>query len=205
MIEYLLCLSLAICCACAAVAVSASVARREGLRLRFSSPGSVAALSIGTILAPLAISKGADVTVRIVTEIGVTAVIVCAITDAQTGYIFDLVTAPAAAITATISALNGDVVSTLLGGAVATGALALIFAATLGRGIGLGDVKLGAVIGCALGTTNALIALEIAFACGGAYAAYLLLSARGRRGDAVAFAPFLAVGTGLVLLFRSFA
>jgi leader peptidase (prepilin peptidase)/N-methyltransferase len=75
----------------------------------------------------------------------------------------------------------------------------------LGRGLGLGDAKLACCIGAALGPSDGLASLGIAFVLGGAYAGFLLVSRRGRRSDAVPFAPYLAFGTVLMSLYRSIA
>jgi len=62
------------------------------------------------------------------------------------------------------------------------------------NGFGFGDVKLMAVAGLFLGWYYILMAYFFAFVLGGVYAGFLLVSGRGRRGDYIAFAPFLAFG-----------
>ena len=67
-------------------------------------------------------------------------------------------------------------------------------------GMGMGDVKLAALLGAALGK-SVVVAIAIALFAAGAFA--LLVLAReglGARKKAVAFGPFLALG-GLVVLF----
>ncbi len=98
----------------------------------------------------------------------------------------------------------GDAVPTLLrslaGGAV--GFVVLFLPAWLTRGgIGLGDVKLGALMGLALGLPAVLAGLFLGFLAGGVGAIVLLATGlRGRR-DAVPYAPFLATGAWLALLY----
>jgi leader peptidase (prepilin peptidase)/N-methyltransferase len=67
-------------------------------------------------------------------------------------------------------------------------------------GMGMGDVKLAALLGAALGK-SVVVAIAIALFAAGAFA--LLVLAReglGARKKAVPFGPFLALG-GLVVLF----
>src|SRR5262245_33752250 len=59
-------------------------------------------------------------------------------------------------------------------------------------GMGMGDLKLGAMLGAFLGWRLGLFALFVAVMAGGAVAAALLLTGRKGRKDAVPFGPFLA-------------
>ena len=61
-------------------------------------------------------------------------------------------------------------------------------------GFGFGDVKLMAMAGLFLGWQLVAVAFVFAFVSGGAFAAFLLLTRRAKRGDYLAFGPFLAVG-----------
>jgi prepilin signal peptidase PulO-like enzyme (type II secretory pathway) len=81
----------------------------------------------------------------------------------------------------------------LVGGAIALFFYSLIFF-TRGRGMGLGDVKLGFLIGFALGWPAAVTALFLAFLTGALVSTILILVRRKRFGDAVPFGPFLALG-----------
>jgi len=67
-------------------------------------------------------------------------------------------------------------------------------------GMGMGDMKLGAMLGAFLGWRLGLFALFVAVMAGGAVAAALLLAGRKGRKDALPFGPFLALG-GAVALF----
>ncbi|MDQ6943875.1 MAG: prepilin peptidase, partial [Candidatus Eremiobacteraeota bacterium] len=93
------------------------------------------------------------------------------------------------------AAANG-VAPLACGGAYAVGgSLLTLHVLTRGRGLGLGDVKLGTAIGAGFGPAAGLVALGAAFVLGGAFASWLLLTGRARRGDAIRFGPFLAAGT----------
>lgn len=67
-------------------------------------------------------------------------------------------------------------------------------------GMGLGDMKLGAMLGAFLGWRAGLFALFVAVLAGGLVAAFLLLVRRKGRKDAVPFGPFLALGGAIALL-----
>jgi len=61
-------------------------------------------------------------------------------------------------------------------------------------GFGYGDVKLMAVCGLFLGWQLIFVAYVIAFIVGGMYASFLLISGRAKRGQYIAFGPFLVAG-----------
>ena len=67
-------------------------------------------------------------------------------------------------------------------------------------GMGMGDMKLGAMLGAFLGWRLGLFALFVAVMAGGVVAAGLLLAGRKGRKDAVPFGPFLALGGAAALL-----
>jgi len=79
------------------------------------------------------------------------------------------------------------------------GLLFAVHVASGGRGLGMGDVKLGGFIGLLLGPLAGLWALFWG-ALAGAMAAVLMLGLRWRRmGDAIPYGPFLALGAIIVL------
>ena len=121
--------------------------------------------------------------------------LVAAVVDARTGVIPDLLTRTTALAALGCAVANG-LAPLACGGAYAVGGTLLaLHLLTRGRGLGLGDVKLGTAIGAGFGPTAGMLALGAAFVLGGAYAGWLLLTHRARRGDAIRFGPFLAVGT----------
>lgn len=69
-----------------------------------------------------------------------------------------------------------------------------IFFITLGRGMGLGDVKLALLIGVILGMKLILPWLLISFISGGIVATALLLSKKAKLKEKIAFGPFLIFG-----------
>jgi leader peptidase (prepilin peptidase)/N-methyltransferase len=88
----------------------------------------------------------------------------------------------------------------LLGGGVF---VVIIVASTLvigQAGMGVGDVKLGAMLGAFLGWKLALLSILLSVLLGGPLAATLLATGRKGRKDPIPFGPFLALG-GLISLF----
>jgi leader peptidase (prepilin peptidase)/N-methyltransferase len=79
----------------------------------------------------------------------------------------------------------------------------IILASTLvigQAGMGVGDVKLGAMLGAFLGWQLALLSILLSVLLGGPLAATLLATGRKGRRDPIPFGPFLALG-GLISLF----
>ena len=141
---------------------------------------------------------------RVPLAFGAVAVIaivsVAAVTDVRSGAIFDALTL-ALGVTTLITALaNGTAPAALTGALAGGGSLLALYLVTQRRGIGLGDVKLGAGIGAGLGAGLGLIALGGAFVAGGAYGAWLLATRRARRDSAIRFGPFVAAGTYVAML-----
>ena len=121
-------------------------------------------------------------------------VAVSAATDLQTGYVFDRVTLGAVATSLLIAVAAQGFLAALAGCAVGGGLPLVAYAATGGRGVGLGDVKLAAAIGAGLGVIGVIAALRVAVVCAGAAALALWCFGRVDRRSALPFAPFLALG-----------
>ncbi|MHB8145176.1 MAG: prepilin peptidase [Vulcanimicrobiaceae bacterium] len=181
--------------------VACSAARRHGLDAGFTRRGALAALLLSAFV-QAACMRTAGVLAGTALTLTLSACTVAAVTDVSTGYVFDRVTFPALAATLACSAFEGSLAHALLGIAVAAGALVALYALTMGRGLGLGDVKLGACIGAGLGTLDAALALGTAFVIGGIYGTYLLATRRAFRGDALRFAPYLAAGVAIISVVR---
>lgn len=92
----------------------------------------------------------------------------------------------------------------------------ILYLATGGRGMGLGDVKLAPVLGATLGWIGwgpSLTGLLGAFVIGGFVGVALLVSGRAKRGTAIPFGPFmiasslvgLVVGTAVGLWYLTLA
>lgn len=71
---------------------------------------------------------------------------------------------------------------------------------TRGKGMGGGDVKLGAFMGLMLGFPNALLAIILAFFIGAVFSVLLILAGKKHFGQTIAFGPFLVIGS-LITLF----
>lgn len=126
-----------------------------------------------------------------------------ALIDWRYGYIFDRMLL-AMALTGVVGAAfrpvaiaPGEVLmSSLLGG----GLLLLLRLLSQG-GMGDGDIKFMVALGVWFSWQEVLLTLLAAFCAGGAAAAYLLQSRRRALGDSIPFAPFLAGGAALTLLY----
>lgn len=90
--------------------------------------------------------------------------------------------------------------SPLLGTLVGSGVLLSIWAATSGRGLGFGDVKLALPLGVVLGAQGMIVTLVLAFMAGGVSAAYLLLAQKASLKTAVPFGPYLIAAAFVTLL-----
>lgn len=88
----------------------------------------------------------------------------------------------------------------LLMGFLIGGFFWLIIIITRGKGMGGGDVKLGALIGLALGLPLSLVALMGSFFSGALLSLVLILFGRKKFGQTIPFGPFLVSGS-LVALF----
>jgi prepilin signal peptidase PulO-like enzyme (type II secretory pathway) len=88
----------------------------------------------------------------------------------------------------------------LTAAAILFSGMALLYAATRGRGLGFGDVKFAGVIGYLMGLQNGFLALYIAFVTGGIFAIILLLSSKKGLKSEVPFGPFMVWGIIAVLL-----
>jgi leader peptidase (prepilin peptidase)/N-methyltransferase len=131
--------------------------------------------------------------------------IACAATDLLAFRIPNVITYPAAggALLAAAVMPHGNPTEALIGGAVGAGILLLIALISRG-GLGLGDVKLAGFAGLALGGPLILPALMITALAGGLVAVYLALRLK-RRGQPMPYAPFIAGGALVVLLWQGSA
>jgi prepilin signal peptidase PulO-like enzyme (type II secretory pathway) len=184
---------------CGIAAIASIAAVKCGVRVRFFNPGAGGLLLALTVLQLFVVMRY-TAPAGIVTILMLGAAAVCAISDAQSGYVFDAVTAPALLLTLCIAAVHSAFVSAVLGAAAGGTALGVLYVLTSGRGLGLGDVKLACCIGAAMGIAGALRSLQFAFVLGGAYAAVLLLLRRAQWGQSIGFAPFLFAGTVVAAL-----
>lgn len=122
---------------------------------------------------------------------------VAAMTDLRCGYVFDRVLLAGGAPLIALEAAHGTLQAALIGSVAGASAMAIPWALSRARGIGLGDLKLAGVLGCALGPYGALRALWFAFVVGALVAVASIVVRRDRHQRALPFAPFLALGAML--------
>ncbi len=91
--------------------------------------------------------------------------------------------------------------SLILGIIFSFGAIALIVYLTKEKAMGWGDAILAFFIGLILGWPNALIAIILAFLLGGAISLILVILKKKNFKSYLPFAPFLSLGTLLVMFF----
>jgi leader peptidase (prepilin peptidase)/N-methyltransferase len=87
----------------------------------------------------------------------------------------------------------------LLGGAVGLATMTTIYYLARG-GMGLGDVKLAALMGLYLGPEQVALALMLAFVTGACTGGILVLLRRKGRKDRLPFGPFLAAGAYVAMM-----
>jgi leader peptidase (prepilin peptidase)/N-methyltransferase len=163
-----------------------------------------AALVLGTALLIGVVGlRYADPAQAAIVAVYVAVLLTCTGTDLITFRIPNAVTYPAivvALIAATLTP-DGDLNAAAAGGGLAGGFMLALAIISRG-GLGLGDVKLAAFIGFALGTPLIFPALFLMGLLGGlAAAALLLLRFRG-RGDPMPYGPILAAAALAVLLWQ---
>ena len=121
--------------------------------------------------------------------------------DLENQLVLDKVTYPGMALALAFSFFwpGLGVVSSLIGGAIGLGAMALPYI-IYRRGMGMGDVKLGALVGLMSGYPLVFTALLLSVVSGGLVAAVLLVFGVKKRTDPIPFAPFLATSAMVALL-----
>lgn len=127
--------------------------------------------------------------------------IVLAVFDFFYGYLYDgwvALLGIIALITATVG--GWAVFGAALACALSAGGFMCLVRLFSRGGLGLGDVKLVAVIGLYLGYSYTVLALFIAFVLGGLVATFLLLTRRAGRHSRLPFGPFLAAGSIATML-----
>ena len=88
----------------------------------------------------------------------------------------------------------------LLAGFSAALFLLLVHFLTLGRGMGLGDVKLALFLGAILGLSNLVYFFFASFLTGGLVAFILILTGKAKLKQKIAFGPFLIIGFLIVCI-----
>jgi len=139
-------------------------------------------------------------------ELGISLVYACLLTvifviDLENQLVLDKVIYPGMALALVFSFFwpGLGMVSSLGGGALGLVVIALPLI-IYRRGIGMGDVKLGALVGLMSGYPLVVIALLLSVITGGLVAAILLIFRIKKRKDPIPFAPFLATSAMVTLL-----
>jgi leader peptidase (prepilin peptidase)/N-methyltransferase len=125
------------------------------------------------------------------------ALAVAADADARTGYLFDAITLPTAALVLVIAFATGSGTVAALGCAMLCIIFGSVVVASHGRAMGMGDVKAMASIGAAFGPAEAMLAIVAACTSG-----IIEASLRGRFGSRaqIHFGPHLALGATFALV-----
>jgi prepilin signal peptidase PulO-like enzyme (type II secretory pathway) len=184
-----------------ALGTLAAIARVRNTAVTFCRPNVVILMLAALVM--IVVGEVREAPVAIGVALVLACVIVCAATDLATGLIFDAVTAASILMILLFAFATKSLTMSILGACVCAGSLLALYVATRRRGIGLGDVKLGAVIGAGCGAELGIGAIGSAFVVGALWAAPLLLSGRALASDRVVFAPCLALGTLGFLAFAS--
>ena len=173
--------------------VLAGIARMRSADVALGRPSAVILTASAVVAIIWADHRG--VTISITAAPTLACVVVCAASDLATGLIFDQVVAATTIAIVLAALVTRDVPFAAMGAGSCAGLMFVLHSLTKGRGIGLGDVKLSAVIGAGLGGVAAVGALGAAFVAGALFVIPLLMAKRARCDDRLAFAPFLAAGT----------
>jgi len=96
--------------------------------------------------------------------------------------------------------LNIGIWSLVIGIVIGFGFFLLQYLVSNGKWIGLGDMKLGALIGIMLGWKLTLLAIIITYLIGGLTAIILLISRQKKLGDVLPMGTFLSAAAIIVLL-----
>ncbi len=186
------------------IVLAKSAALSYRLHITFMRLDSMAIVVLSALTPCLATAGSHDVVRSITESIALACTAVCCVTDAQRGYVFDRVTYPGLLAVLIAAAALGNGILALAGALTCGAALGSLFAATRGGGMGLGDVKLAAVIGAGFGPWLGLAALGLSFVCGGAYGAALLFAGRAQRQARLPLVPFLMIALAAVDIARGF-
>jgi len=132
--------------------------------------------------------------------------ILISLIDLRARLILDVLSYPSMAAALVVSYFTIGLESALKGGLVAGGSLLFIYLLSVviyrrGDAFGLGDVKLGLLIGLVVGSEAALPAVVYGILVGGVVGLVVLVIRRDRK-MAVPYGPSLAIGALLTILFN---
>ncbi|PJA10376.1 prepilin peptidase [Candidatus Falkowbacteria bacterium CG_4_9_14_3_um_filter_36_9] len=130
----------------------------------------------------------------------ISVMIIIFIYDLRWYLILDSVTIPAAIIIFFLNLLFGFNLWNLAISVIIGGSFFLIqFLISQGKWIGGGDIRLGVLMGAALGWPYVLLAIFISYLIGSAVGVGLMLAGKKQMGSKVPLGTFLAVGTVITL------
>jgi prepilin signal peptidase PulO-like enzyme (type II secretory pathway) len=155
---------------------------------------------LGAIVFVLALRMHASILPALTLALALSSLLAIAVTDARTQRIPDAFTIAFVSSAALHAFLTPEwsVWGIVLGG----GFFVVQWIASRGAWIGSGDIGMGIGIGILLGSWEmTLVALAIAYILGAIVALFLMAIGRKTRKDAIAFAPFLALGTVGAVMF----
>jgi leader peptidase (prepilin peptidase)/N-methyltransferase len=130
--------------------------------------------------------------------------LVIGIIDIQKGLILNVLIYPAMILALVFAlflsdiAIVPDLANAAIGGGIGLALFTLIFLASRG-GMGMGDIKMAALIGLVIGFPHLIVALLLAIIAGGLVATLLLVSKRKGRKQSLPFGPFLSFGALIAL------
>ena len=141
-----------------------------------------------------------------ITAAYVAVLIICTSTDVLAYRVPNVVTYPAilGALAAGVLLPDANWRDVVAGGLI-FGVLLFVPSLLTGGAMGMGDVKLAFFVGFALGLNLIVPAMLVMAISGGFAAAVLLLTRLRGKGDPIPYAPFIAGGMLLVLLFEGSA
>lgn len=125
------------------------------------------------------------------------ALCIAAYTDIRTGRIPNPVTLGGTAILVLTAVFQGCTIEVVTGIIAVALPLAVLHFGSRGEALGLGDVKLGALIGAALGWKTGIVAIAVAFTAGAVFGCIALAIGAVRPRQRIPFAPHLAIGSAI--------
>lgn len=100
-----------------------------------------------------------------------------------------------------VQPLLGEVFVRIVSGLLTGLFFMALIVATKGKGMGGGDMKLGAFLGLVLGFPAILVSISLSFLTGAIFGIALILAGKRKLGQTIPFGPFLSLGGILAILF----
>lgn len=125
----------------------------------------------------------------------ITILVAIFLTDLRETLIPDRIVYPALLIGLVSRVILGNWQEPLIGAALIGGFFLSLVLITRGKGMGGGDIKLGAFMGLSLGIQSGVLAVTLAFLTGAGFALLAISLGKKRFGESLPFGPFLVVGS----------